>query len=523
MSEFVLVIAQQATFLYQLKAAKAERVAKLPVSEDLSQWLALHLPEHSDCSLVTDIMDESYVQSTLPPLWMPATRLQLLERRLSQQLRDTPYRAAVLSPSGSYKPPTRAVFIGMGQSERIKECVALLAAHQTRLKGLWPMSALIAVAANSRAFKKFQPKNTSQDKARSPASILPTLALAATPTGLRQVLVIGKTPLFSRLSAGTIESVQSAENALNEARRTVQYLISQQWLLEADQPIATRLWLPAQDKEALASAADDAALDVQVLTPIEDAYVFLLPLVKQALPNLQLLPAANLLQWRAAQIGRAAIAIGIAALALATLWSAQLAWDAWSKNKMKGQQLQQAAAINLQARQEVLQAKGDLSQAGLAVVTVQAWQKSIEAQPDQAAAMRHLAAALQAAPGLTLEKMRWDLPGGEPETPGTPAATFGCPPSPSAAAQAAPATAAVPDAPKSAAAMLNLTATLDDGMTQREALLLQGKVIAQLSTAGWSARTTKSSLEFDATQRQTGIVGKVGARTIELCMERPAR
>ena len=523
MSEFVLVIAQQATFLYQLKAARAERIAELPVSEDISQWLALHLPEHSDCSLVTDVMDESYLQSTLPPLWMPTTRLQLLERRLSQQLRDTPYRAAVLAPSGTYKPPTRAVFIGMGQSERIKECVALLMAQQIRLKGLWPISALIAVAANSKAFKKFQPKNTSQDKAKSPASILPTLALVATPTGLRQVLTIGKTPLFSRLSAGTIESVQSADNALNEARRTVQYLISQQWLVEADQPIATRLWLPAEDTEALANASDDAALDVQVLTPVEDAYVLLLPLVKNALPNLQLLPAANLLQWRAAQIGRAAMAVGMAALALATLWSAELAWDAWSKNKLKGQQLQQAAAINQQARLEVLQAKGDLSQAGLAVVTVQAWQKSVEAQPDQTAAMKHLASALQAVPGLTLEKMRWELPGGEPETPGSPVATFGCPQSPSAAAQPAPVAATTPAAPKSAAAMLNLTATLDDGITQREALLLQGKVIAQLSTGGWSARMTKSSIEFDAAQRQTGIVGTAGARTIELCMERPAK
>ena len=522
MSEFVLVIAQQATFLYQLNGAKAERVADISVSENISPWLALHMPERAECSLVTDIMDESYVQSTLPPLWMPATRQQLLERRLSQQLRDTLYRAAILTPSGTYKPPTRAVFLGMGQGDRIKECIALLMAQHTRLKGLWPLAALIAVAANSRAFKGFQSKDSSLDKPKLPASLQPTLALIATPTGLRQVLAIGKTPLFSRLAVGTGESSQSAENALNEARRTVQYLISQQWLAEADQPIATRLWLPAEDKEALASATDDTALDVQVLTPVEDAYVFLLPLVKNALPNLQLLPAANLLAWRATRIGRAAMAAGITALALATLWSAELLWDAWSKNKLKGQQLQQAAAINQQARLEVLQAKGDLSQAGLAVVTVQAWQKSIAAQPDQTAAMKHLVSALQAVPGLTLEKIRWELPGGEPETPGTAAATIACPASPSNAAQAAPTTAA-PDTPKSAAAMLNLTATLDDGITQREALLLQGKVIAQLSTGGWSARMTKSSIEFDAAQRQTGIVGQAGARTIELCMERPAK
>jgi hypothetical protein len=538
MSEFVLIIAQQATFLYQLKGAKAERVDEIPVSEDITLWLAQHIPERADCSLVIDVLDESYVQSTLPPLWMSATRQQLLKRRLVQQLRDSPYRAAVLTPSGSYKPPTRAIFIGMGQSERIQEYVALLSDRRIRLKGLWPMSALIAVAANGKAFKAFKPKAIAQAKSEQPSSLRPTLASVATPTGLRQVLAVGKTPLFSRLALGTSESSLSADNALNEARRTVQYLISQQWLDEADQPIATRLWLPLGDDNALADAVDDTALDVQVLTPVEDAYVLLLPQIKNVSPSLQLLPEANRIEWRAAQIGRASIAIGIAALVLATLWSAELVWESWSNNNLKEQQLAQAASINQQARQEVLQAKGDLSQASLAVLAVQAWQKAIEAQPDQAAAMRHLVAALQAVPGLTLEKLRWELPGGEPETPGTPIAAIGCPKS-TATATASPAapiaqgidaatatTAAQAQdaaAPKSAAAILHMTATMDDAISQREALLLQGKILTRLSTGGWSASMTKSTIEFDATKMQTGVVGKSGARSIELCMERASK
>ena len=523
MSEFVLVIAQQATFLYRLKGGKAGRVADISVGEDIALWLAQHLPERSDCSLVTDIMDESYVQSTLPALWMSATRLQLLERRLLQQLRDTPYRAAALTPSGSFKPPTRAIFIGMGQSERIKECVDLLTTRHMRLKGLWPLSALIAVVANSKTFKAFKPRDPAPDRLKMPPSLRPTLALVATPTGLRQVLTIGKTPLFSRLALGLSESSLSTDNALNEARRTVQYLITQEWLAETDQPIATRLWLPTEDEEALVNAADDTALDVQVLTPVEDAYVFLLPQIKNASPSLQLLPAANRVQWRAAQIGRAAIAVGIAALAIATLWSAELVWEVWTKNKLQDQQVAQAAAISQQARQEVLQAKGDLTQASLAVVAVQAWQKAVQAQPDQAAAMRHLVAALQAVPGLTLEKIRWDLPGGEPETPGAAAPAFGCPKLKSTAVATTTAEASPNAAPKSVTAMLNMTATLGEGLSQREALLLQAKFIAQLSTAGWSASVTKSTIDFDAAQQQTGVVGKSGALSIELCMERPAK
>ena len=532
MSEFVIVIAQGCTFLYQLNGTKAERVAASPTGEDIDLWLTQHLPERADCSLITDVMDESYVQTTLPALWVPATRQQLLQRRLSQQLRETPYRAAVLTPSGSWQPPTRAIFVGMGQTERISECVALLSDRHARIKGLWPLSALIAAAANK---KRFKPKSSTRDKLKAPPRLPLTLALIATPTGLRQVLASGQTPLFSRLAVGSNESSLLAENVLNEARRTVQYLIAQQWITVTDLPIATRLWLPAENEGALVDAANDTALDVQALTTIDDAYLLLLPLIKYALPGLQLLPAANRLAWRAAQIGRAAMAVGASALVIAALWSAELAWEAWSKNKLKGQQLAQAAAITQQARQEVLQAKGDLSQAGLAVAAVQAWKKAVEAQPDQTAAMKHLAGSLQAVPGLTLEKMRWELPGSEPETPGAAPVTMKCVQSSSAASQPAstlPITAAgtaaaaaetTPTVPKSPAAMLNLTASLDDSLSQREALLLQSKIIARLSTGGWAANMTRSTIEFDAAQRQTGIVGKAGARTVELCMERAAK
>ena len=68
MSEFVLVIAQQSSFLYQLSGVKADRVATAQIGEDVKAWIELYLPERADCSLVTDTMDETYVQTTLPAL-----------------------------------------------------------------------------------------------------------------------------------------------------------------------------------------------------------------------------------------------------------------------------------------------------------------------------------------------------------------------------------------------------------------------------------------------------------------------
>lgn len=519
MDKLALVITQQSVRLYRLGSPLAEQVPTPGPQDDIKAWVARYIPLRAYCSIVSDTMDMSYVQSTLPPIWFPGTRLQLLERRLVQQLRDTTYRAAVLAPSGSWQPPTRASLIGMGQSGRIDEWVAAMHAQQVHIKGLWPMSALIALSINKKAPRRLRAdaKTTAQS-----AGVRPTLALVATPAGLRQVLLRGKTPLFSRLVLNANVGDMSIAYVLTEARRTVQYLVSQSWLSSTDQPVATQMWLPFEHEGALAALTQDSALDVQSYEVVPDTYARLLPLLNSVSAQLQFLPKESRTAWRAAQIAKASRVIGLAALAISGLWCAEILWESWGKRSLTQQQLVSAAAINQQARQEVLRAKGDLSQAGLAVATVQAWRQTLAVQPDQFAAMQHLAGALQLATGAQVQKIRWDLPrmvGQTAAAAATPVEPFACPKvtaGESAAPEPPPATEPV----KPALALLNVSISLPADIAQRQALQLQTNLLAGLNSAGWSAHVIKSTVNFEATQSQVGKLGESAARTVDVCLEK---
>lgn len=509
MSEFALVIAQQSVHLYRLSLRSAVAVAVAVSDESPAAWLTQHMPAGAYCSLVSDIMDESYVQSNLPPIWLPSTRKQLLSRRLQQQLRDTPYRAAVLAPSGTWRPPTRASLISLGQGERINEWLQALTAHKVRITGLWPLSALITVAIQP---KKSLRVASDKIKPTPPNSQRPTLALVSTPAGLRQVLIRGKTPLFSRLSPTATQEGVTASFALQEARRTVQYLTAQNWLEESDQPVATQMWLPQDDEQARVEASDDPALELQAIKVVDNTYARLLPLLKKVSPQTQFLPESYRISWRAAQIAQNSKYIGIAALVVASLWSAELIWESVGSNSLARSQAAQAAAINLQARQEVLQAKGDLSEAGLAVATVQTWEQAIAKQPAQLAAMQHLVSSFKNAPGIVIQKIRWELPK-QQVSAGTVAEPFGC-----IATDKPDATPAA----KPAVALLNVGLVLPLELTSRQAIALQDSFLAGLNTNGWTATVVKSSLNLDAAQSQTGALGRVDARTLDVCLQKAA-
>lgn len=527
MTAFALVIAQQSVHLYRMDRAGAAPVATAQAHDDPVAWVASHLPVRAECSLVSDIMDEAYIRNVLPPIWVSGTRQQLLQRRLTQQLRDNPYRAAVLEPSGSWRPPTRVSLIGLGQSERIAQWLGALTAHRIRVKGLWPLSALIALSINHKAPRR-APATAGPDTGSKPQPAVsrPVLALVATQAGLRQVLVRGKTPLFSRLALSVGEGSLSADFVLAEARRTIQYLISQEWIGSTEQPVATQMWLPTEDEQALNAAGSDPALDLQFIEAVPDAYAYLLPRLKSAPAQLQFLPDESRTQWRAAQVARTAKITGVTALVVSVLWSADLMWLSWGKRKLAEEQMVRAAAINRQASQEVLRAKGDLTEAGLAVVTVQAWEQTIAAQPDQFSALQHAAAALNTAPGVEVQKIIWELPrlqaqvAGAPAEPGDP---FACPVvAPDAASAPAPAAAPAAEAVKPAIALFKFNLEIPGTLTQRQALALQGGLVTRLNANGWSASLLKSTVTLDPVQVQTGTLGDASPRALELCMQKAA-
>jgi hypothetical protein len=209
-------------------------------------------------------------------------------------------------------------------------------------------------------------------------------------------------------------------------------------------------------------------------------------------------------------------------MALAALWSADLLWESWGKRSLAQEQLARAATINRQASQEVLRAKGDLTQAGLAVATVLAWQQTMETQPPQLAGLQHLSQALKGAEGVEIQKITWELPRMQVQAAGAPP-QLGPPlecPKPEAAPAAA--TAPAPEPPKSSLALMGVNATLPRSLSQRQAIDLQGSLMAGLSKGGWTAVLLKSTVALDPVQVQTGTLGEVRTRTLELCVQKAA-
>jgi len=337
--------------------------------------------------------------------------------------------------------------------------------------------------------------------------------LVATPAGLRQVLLRGRTPLFSRLLPHASDDNLTAAYVLTEARRTVQYLMSQDWLKSADQPVATQVWLAAEHAKALAELGNDPNFDVQSIDVVTDAYASFLPLLASASRQLQFLPALSRTSWRVAQLAKAANLVGLAALVLSGFWSADLLRQTWVKRQQLQAQTARTAVLLQQSREEVLNAKGDLSQAGLAVATVQAWQQTLATQPDQWAAMQHMAEALQAVSGVEVQKIRWELPRLQPQIAdgaAVPVMRVACPQT--VAAGALPA--------KPVLALLSLTASLPMEISQRQALLLQSQLLAALHGNGWSAFVSQSTLNLDATRAQRGKLGEQSVRSVDYCLQR---
>jgi hypothetical protein len=521
MSEFALVIAQQNTHLYKLGLGGVSLVAVAGEQDDMAAWLEQHFPLRAYCSLVNDIMDESYIQSNLPPIWLPSTRQQLIDRRLIQQLRDTPFRAAVCAPSGSWRPPTRVSLVGMGQSERIGLWISALGTRQARLKGLWPLSVLVALALD----KKTTPS-------AKKIAVPPTLALIATPAGLRQVLVRGQTPLFSRLALTAHDGALSAAIVLAEARRTVQYLITQNWLSNDEAPITTQMWLAQQsadDEQAVVEASNDPTLALPTIRTVPDSYSALLPQLKHTSAQLQFLPDSYRTSWRATLIARNARLIGFAALVFAGLWSGAVVWEALDKRSTAQQQVLRAASIDKQARLEVQQAKGDLSQAGLAVATVQAWQQSIQAQPDQLEALQHLAKGLAAVPTVAVQSLRWEL--AVLPTASSPPEPIACPKTYAAwgvapdaqAPAAAPAASATDSAvAKPVLALLRISTLLPNDISQRRAIEMQDLLRSKLEGGTWAAYITQSTITPDVSVPQLGVAGELAERKVDFCLQKTA-
>lgn len=196
--------------------------------------------------LVVDLIEEDFSRHALPHVRGRAGR-QLRARRLGQQYRDTPYRAALVQ--GRQQEGRRddvVLFTALTNPALLAPWVDAMALMRTPLAGIYS-APLLSATLLARL-------NRQQESAHGPAprhQLLVTLQA----DGLRQTYLQGGALKFSRLVQAAPGS-DVADTIVPETRRTRQFLASVR-LLERDDLLHVTVLAPAQSVAELAQRCED--------------------------------------------------------------------------------------------------------------------------------------------------------------------------------------------------------------------------------------------------------------------------
>lgn len=494
MARLALVIEASAFHLYHVRRGEAAEAGRAADRSALEKLLAQQTQPGDEVFLYTDLIDESYLRSELPPLWIASVRAQLLARRLEQQLGHSPYRAVVVPRGAGLGPPRVATLIGLPEVDGVRAAIDAVQARGLRLGGMWPLSLLLGRLAGA---------------ARRGAPVLLSMQL---PSGWRHVLVVEGGAVFSRLSPRHL--VATADDELPDARRTAQYLVDQGWIARG--PLATHFWI---DQTVAQPPADSAPeLDIRSWEPADDLYRR--ALCERPPARGQLLPSAETLVWRAARLGRLALASCLAAFIGTAGWAA---WAEWRVQDLQDRTVaMEAQARGAEARTSAIlaTARGNLAQAGLAQSAVQAWSRLVRDQPDVDRVLNALAGALASVPELQPVRIAWRAGeirqgGSGPGAGALCAEATGTVPAPAAAAPAASAASA---ATRTNALVLRIAARMPAQLGLRARLQAQEQAQAALRGLGWDVRLTKPAVDLSSSASSAGTLGEANPSELELCV-----
>ncbi|MBX3660005.1 MAG: hypothetical protein KF740_16345 [Ramlibacter sp.] len=509
MARFALVIASNGLHLYRLGGTHPVALPMPPDEISAAALLANHTAKGDALFLYTDLSEETYARSELPRLWSTHMRRQLLGRRLVQQYPDYIYRAAMVVKGRLFDPPRLASLIGVAHHFAVDAVREAALARGVRLAGMWPISLLLARAAAASG-----PRNT----------FLLTVQL---PGGLRHILVQRGAGVFSRISPAV--PADDVGPLMADARRTTQYLAVQGWRA-ADAPVLkSRIWHAPGMREP-PSVVAVPGLDLQEIRVEPDPYSA--ALAQRPSPTGQLLPAAATLAWRASELGRATLALGVAALVLSA------GWAGWTELRTHAheQQIevlnQRANAARRQTADILATAKGNLGQADLAQAAVAAWTRLIKQQPDHVASLRALSGVLADFPDLRLDRLAWQVsPAAKANAETTDPASappagqkndiVGC----VTAAESTSPEAGAATVPPAAATELSLrvNARLPSSVSLRQRAETQERFVTRLKQLGWKVRVIKGMVDQDEQAVLAGVVGEPAPAQMELCMGVPAK
>jgi hypothetical protein len=479
-----------------------------------SGWQPGEAPARQRRSVITNLIDESYVAVDLPKL-RGADRRSFIDLQLQQRFAETPLRAVLPFKATANK--DRIVLTGMGNSQAEEEIRAMAEAG-VEIMGVWSLPTLLMDALGDHARK------------------LPRALLASLPTpdGLRLLFVLDGQPTLTRLLPASL----SAEQENQEIITTRRYLEDSR-TIERGSPLALlALDAPAGQVEALARVGFKPIAPPWGVPRQGTQLDRLLDMSLHAAPG-QLAPNTlrerfRVRKMRTLLVAATAGCVGLAALA--GVHSAQGTVSTWQRMDQIRKGTQEQRALIAQHNQ-ALESKGVDAELLRVARRLGAEELAPSELPTQA--LQRVAETLSTRPDLQLERLVWrrTLPaqactkggaGGAAEAPAMGAAA----PDPLLAATAAAAPAPGSANAPAAVASAGLEVRLDLRVPKTDSPVAAAQQRLQLANAMRAWPNTQLLRGGDLTDNVpvlrgggNGAEGAGNTDTIEFClaMSEPAQ
>lgn len=397
--------------------------------------------------VVADYVEESLVRIVLPHVSARDLRA-LVDRRLAQEFRETPYRTAIKLSRDRHAKTIDYLLLALPPASSLNVHLQPLVDAGRPLAGVWTVSLLIGEWARR-----------ARVRTRAQLVVLPT------PAGTRHVFLEYGTPVLSRLIS-TGDGTHA--DPLAELGRTVQYLYNAR-LIERGTEIDTWRWGDAATAETDVPGARFVPTPTArgLPDPVRGGFGALIELLQRTPPPVQLAPDSLRVRHHAR---RARHALAIAASTAVVALLAGSAYESYRVHRLK----REAAIVaqEVQQRQAALAALNrGFADVGADASTVRdavaAHRTLVATAPDLRAGLALASLGFEAAPAYRLETLRWYYDDGHGTDSGREGA---CPPPAAAPAEGEAAASATETHPSLG---ITLTGTLDSRLGLREAILVR--------------------------------------------------
>lgn len=404
---------------YRVGGGKIEREGSFVADADGLLAFAAYLAHHrrSLFMLLADVAEEGFQLEDIP-FSSGRDRIAIIKRKLAQFFYGTPLSVAhSLGRQKTGRRDERLLLMALTQPQHFEPWLDALRTAHANLAGIYTVPQLVPAVL--------------------PADAPPQqLIITQTRSGLRQSFFVDRQLRFSRLTPLATGSPQESAVATSiETAKMHQYLSSQR-LIDRNRPLATRVLAHPAQQPALRDRCRDSAIlrfefadlmqegkKAGLQTPLADsqAEILFCHLLAKNPPAEQFARSTERSFYRQWQTRFALRAASVVILASGLLFAAKLGLDIFSLQDTTSQLRLQTRA-DQQRYDAALQAlpKIPMSTANLRAL-VDRYDGIVKRAEGPAPLLIRLSQSLDAFPGITLEKVEWEITEQlEPVSPGQP-------------------------------------------------------------------------------------------------------